>query len=152
MPIASGRNVNVVMTNQPSLDENDVCEAFPHGNANAMRSDRATPGKESDSEDGAGRRRTRWLDVEDAPTCGRLVVVRGDRARVEERDRRCAERRGFHGSRFGDKRRNGGGVVAAGNGGCDLLTCGSGPGCVVASDHTVTLFAGRAVAPQFTGE
>jgi copper chaperone len=85
VPVASGRNVNVVMTNQPFLEQTNLGDAFPCGNANAVRSECATPGKESDSEDGAGRGRARCLDLEGTPGCGppggvRAIELKSKRA------------------------------------------------------------------------
>ena len=128
-----------------------MCDAFPHGNAKAVRSDRATPGKESDSEDGTRGGRTRSVDVEEAPTCGRLVVVRADRVRVEESHRRGGYRRGLRLPRLGNKRRCCGGVVAA-DCGSDLRTGRNSARCVVASHRTVVVRRRWAGAPQFAGE
>lgn len=107
-------------------------------------------GKESDAEDEAIRR-TCCLDVEDAATCERLVVVRTDRVGVEERNRRGGYRRGFRLLRFGDKRRCCGGVVAAGSGG-DPGTGRYGARCDVTSRRTVVTRSRRAGAPQFTAK
>ena len=114
------------------------------------RSRCATHGRGSDAENAARRGRTRWLDVEDAPTCGRLVVAAADRHRLDERWR-SSDRRGFRLPRFGDKRRHGGGIVAAG---CrrDLRTRRRRTRCVVASHRTVMVFSRGAGAPQFTAK
>ncbi len=92
----------------------------------------------------------RRLDLENGPTCDTPAIA-DDRTRLEDR-RRGDYISGFHVPGFNDSRRCRDGVVAVGNVRCDLLTCGFGPGWVVASDRTVMVVSRRAVAPQLTCE
>ena len=105
----------------------------------------------SDSEDVARRGRARWLDVEEAPPCGRLADGGADRDGIEERHRRSGYGGGFRASRFGDKRREGGGVVAA-DGRGEPRTRRPRVRCVVASHRTVMVLSRGAGTPQFTGK
>jgi hypothetical protein len=117
----------------------------------AMRSEWATPRSGSDAEDVARRGRARWLDIEEAPPCGRLVVVRANRVGVAE-SRGCGGYRGgFRSRRFGDERRYCHGVVAAGCG-YDLRIGRHGTRCVVASHRTMVIRSRGAGAPQFTAK